>query len=62
MSHKIQVQVGLDDMDQKSYPNIFRLYIEIQYISQYFYHKVSKCSVKVKAKYYMPEAVLFKLT
>uniref|UniRef100_A0A8C6TM57 Phosphatidylinositol-4-phosphate 5-kinase, type I, gamma a n=1 Tax=Neogobius melanostomus TaxID=47308 RepID=A0A8C6TM57_9GOBI len=31
---------GLGDMDQKSYPDIFRLNIDIRYISRYFFHKV----------------------
>ena len=48
-------------MDQKSYPDILSLNIDIRYISRYFFRKgESKCSVKVKAKYDMSQVVLFK--
>lgn len=32
--------LGLGSMDEKSYPDIFRLNINIRYISRYFFHKV----------------------
>ena len=37
----VKLQSVLGDMDQKSYLDIFRLNIDIQYISQYFFCKVS---------------------
>uniref|UniRef100_A0A8C9WU02 Microspherule protein 1 n=1 Tax=Sander lucioperca TaxID=283035 RepID=A0A8C9WU02_SANLU len=41
--------VGLGDMDQKSYPDIFRLNIDIRYISRYFFRKV-RANVQSKSK------------